>query len=447
MTRSRFPHALALLTGCIVLAAVLSHVLPAGRYDRRDDPVTGRKVAVAGTYHAVEQHPVGFFQMLVALPKGMLDAGSVVFLVFLAGGAVTVVDKTRALRQTVGWLVRKLQRRERWAIPVMSVLFGTLGALDNTQEEIIALVPVLLIFSRRIGLSALTIVAASVGSAIVGASFSPINPFQVGIAQKLAALPLLSGAGFRVFFLVLAMALWTWGTMRMSARTRTEPVADAAAEDQVLDTRRAIVLAAVAVAVVTYIIGVMRWDWGFDEMSALFFAMGVVAGLIGGLGVDGTADAFVEGFASMAYAAMMIGFARAIYVVLDQGQIVDTIVHACVAPLDHLPLAASGLGMIVFHALVHFPVPSVSGQAVLTMPVLIPISDLIGLSRQVTVFAYQVGAGMSDLLSPTNGAMMAVIAAAKVRYDDWLKFVTPLFLGLLALGGVGVIVGIAGGLR
>ncbi len=328
MARLRFPHPLTLLTACIFAGALLSYLVPAGRYDRRQDTATGRQVAVAGSYHRVERAPVGPFGAFVAVPKGLTDAGPVVFLVFLVGGAFTIVDETGALRQAVGWLARRLDRRETLVIPIVSIAFALAGALENMAEEIIA-----------------------AGS---------------------------SGLG-----------------------------------------------------------------WDFDQMSGLFLAMGVAAGLVGGLGVAGTAAAFVTGLSSMAYAAMVVGFARAIFVVLDEGRIIDTIVHGLVGPLQHLPVAASAIGMLAVQAVVHAPVPSVSGQAVLTMPVLVPISDLIGLSRQVTVLAYQCGAGLTELVTPTNGALMAVTAAAGVRYGDWLAFAGRLYAILLGLGAMAVMVAIA----
>jgi uncharacterized ion transporter superfamily protein YfcC len=448
MRRLAFPHPLTLLTCCIVLAALLSHILPAGRYDRADDPATGRKVVVAGTYHTVPAAPVSAFQTLVAIPKGLADAASVIFFVFLIGGAFTVVDHTGALRQAVGALVRRLGGHDLLMIPVVCVFFAAGGALENMQEEIIALVPVLLLLCRRMGFTPLTAVAMSLGSAAVGAAFSPINPFQVGIAQKLAGLPLLSGAGFRVAFLAIALAIWIWGTMRNALKTRVaREEADANEEHHVFDARRITVIAIVIAAFTAFVIGVLRYDWDFDQMAAAFFLMGVLAGLVGGLGVTGTAESFVEGFKSMAFAAILIGFARAVYVVLDQGVIIDTIVHACVTPLSTMPVAVAALGMMAFHTVVHIPVPSVSGQAVLTMPVLVPISDLLHLSRQVTVLAYQFGAGLCELLTPTNGALMAIIVAAKVKYNDWFKFAAPLYLLLIVLGAAAVIVGIATGLQ
>ncbi|MCH8255674.1 MAG: YfcC family protein, partial [Gemmatimonadetes bacterium] len=184
----------------------------------------------------------------------------------------------------------------------------------------------------------------------------------------------------------------------------------------------------------------------FDQMSALFLIMGIVAGLIGGLRVTGTAEAFVKGFRSMAFAALLIGFARAIYVVLDQGVIIDTIVHGLFTPIANLPVALSAIGMMVVHTAVHIPVPSVSGHAVLTMPVLVPLSDLLGMSRQVTVLAYQYGAGLCDLLTPTNGALMAILATGGVRYEQWVKFAVPLYLLVAVVGMVGIVVAVGIGL-
>ena len=446
MSTSRFPHVLTLLTGCILLAAALSYVLPAGRYDRQEDEATGREVVVAGTFHEVEQNPVGPFQMFVAIPLGMADAASVIFLVFLIGGAFTVVDETGALRRSIGWLVRKLDGRELLVIPVIAVIFATGGVLENMQEEIIPLIPVLLILTRRVGFDAVTAVSMSAGAAFVGSAFSPINPFQVGIAQKLAELPLLSGGAFRMIFLAIALGIWIWGTMRHAARTRTEP--DTADFDRAepIGARNGVIMGLVLATFAVLTFGLLRLSWDFDQMSALFLIMGIVAGLIGGLRVTGTAEAFVKGFRSMAFAALLIGFARAIYVVLDQGVIIDTIVHGLFTPIADLPVALSALGMMVVHTAVHIPVPSVSGHAVLTMPVLVPLSDLLGMSRQVTVLAYQYGAGLCDLLTPTNGALMAILATGGVRYEQWVKFAVPLYLLVALVGMVGIVVAVGIGL-
>jgi uncharacterized ion transporter superfamily protein YfcC len=419
--------------------------VPAGQYDRRDDPATGKRIVVAGSFHRVDPHPIGPFDTLLSVPRGMVDAASVIFLVFLVGGAFTVVEETGALRQAVGSLVLAVGNRGDLVIPIVSLAFAAGGALENMAEEIIALVPVLMLITRRLGFDAITAVAISIGAAGIGAAFSPINPFQVQIAQKVAGLPLLSGWAFRTIVMGIALAIWIAWTWRRAIRTRRPPdVEEVSARS--LPLRTWTVLAIVIATFVVFIYGVMRLDWDFDQMSALFFAMGLVAGFAGGLGAGGTAQAFVNGFGSMAYAAMLIGFARAIFIALDQGRIIDTIVSGLVAPLQHLPVAACAIGMMAVQALIHFPVPSVSGQAVLTMPLLVPVSDLIGLSRQVTVLAFQYGAGLTELVTPTNGAVVAVATASGVKFGDWLSFAVPIYLLMLVFAAITIVIAILTGL-
>jgi uncharacterized ion transporter superfamily protein YfcC len=232
---------------------------------------------------------------------------------------------------------------------------------------------------------------------------------------------------------VAAVALWIAATMRYASRARVaQPVAEAATGGP-MGARQAAVLALVAATFAVFVFGVVRLGWDFDQMAAVFLVMGVVAGIVGGLGLEGTATTMVEGFRGMALAALLIGVARAIYVVLEQGRIIDTIVHVLFTPIAGLPLFLSAMGMMASQTAVHVPLPSTTGQAVVTLPVLAPLCDLLGLSRQVMVLAYQYGGGLCELVTPTNGAMMAVLAASGVRYESWLRFAAPLTLGLLGL--------------
>jgi uncharacterized ion transporter superfamily protein YfcC len=448
VTARRFPHPLTLLVACILIAAALTWALPAGEYQRREDPATGRSVVVPGTYAPVEATPVGPFQALVGIPRGMIDAASVIFYVFLVGAGFAVVERTGALTRLVNSLVAALSGRGLLVIPVAGLVFATGGVLVQMQEELIAFVPVLLLLTSRLGFPALTAVAMSLGASAVGASFSFINPFQVGIAQKVAELDPLSGWQFRVAFMMPALAVWIAGTMLHARRTRVEtgPPDTKGAIGPTAGWRHAAVLLTVVASFVAFVIGVLKYHWDFDQLSAVFFLMGVVAGLLGGLRVGGTAEAFAQGLRSMAFAALLIGFARGIYVVLDEGRVVDTVVHGLFTPIADLPVAVSALAMMAAQSLIHIPVPSTSGQAVLTLPLLVPLSDLIGLSRQVTVLAYQYGAGLCELVTPTNGALMAMLAASGVRYEEWLKFAGVLFGVLLVLAALGIGVAVVVGL-
>ncbi|HEX6589854.1 MAG TPA: SLC13 family permease [Longimicrobiales bacterium] len=474
----KFPHPLVLMLGAVAIATALTWMLPAGEFDRTEDPATGREVVVPGSYERVDAEPVGLFDAIVALPRGLIEAADVIFTVFLIGGAFTVIDRTGAFRAAFERLIRALGRRELLVIPIACFVFGAGGALENMQEEFIALIPVLLLLTSRLGFRPIVAVAMSVGAAAIGSSFSPINPFQVGIAQKVSDVPLLSGAGHRTVFLLTALALWSWLTMRFARKTRGEPAhaaagagggarteprsphatgptdaeprsphatapADVEHEHIPLTWRHVVILVLVVAAFAFYVYGVMRLEWGFNELAALIFAIGVVAGVLGRLGAEGTAEAYVAGFRDMAYAAILIGFARAIFVVLNDGRIIDTIVYGLFQPLEGLPQAAAAIGMMGVQTLIHVPVPSVSGQAVLTMPILAPLSDLLGFSRDIAILAYQYGAGLCEILTPTNGALMAVLAAARVRYDEWLRFALPLWAMLFGLGIVSVLVALA----
>ena len=343
-------------------------------------------------------------------------------------------------------LIARLGHRETLVIYASCVVFGTGGVLYNMHEEIVALVPVLLILCHRLGYDNTTAVAMSLGAAAVGSAFSPLNPFAVGLAQKLAGLPLLSGGLYRTIVLLVALAFWMGYTARYATRRQGEKPAVSDASMDRMTRRDRVVLALVAITFAVMVYGILAMGWDFNQMSALFFLMGIVAGLIGGLGVSGTAGAFVEGFKQMAFAAMLIGFARAIFVVLEEGRIVDTIVYGMFTPLESLQAALSAAGMMIVQTVIHFPVSSNSGQAVLTLPILVPLSDLLGISRQVTVMAYQYGGALADIIVPTNGGLMAILVAARVNYNDWLRFIAKAYAVLFGIGMVALLIAMVIGL-
>ncbi len=434
----RLPHPLILLLGAVFVAAGLTWILPAGEYDRREDAATGRQVVVAGTYRPVDPAPVGPFASVVAVPRGFVEAADVIAVVLFVGGAWVVVDRLGTLGRLVAALVGRFRRRGLLAIPVISFFFAAMGALENMQEEIIALVPVLLVLGRGLGVDRVTVVAMSAGAAMIGSAFGPTNPFQAGIAMKLAELPPASGGGIRLAALAAAFALWVAWTMRHASRTRVAPEIAAPGTTRHPIGRDLAIFILVLAPMGLYVYGALAWGWGFNELSAGFFIAGMLAGLIGGLGLAGTSSAYLDGMQSLLSAALLVGIARAITVVLGDGRVIDTILNGLSAPLADAPAGVAALLMIPVHAVVHVFVPSVSGHAVLTMPVLVPLSDLLSISRQVTVLAYQTGAGLTELVTPTNGALMAILLAAGVPFDRWIRFATggvalALLVGIAAM--------------
>lgn len=444
--RFRLPHPVVLLVAGIVLAGVLTWLIPAGAYQRVFDPETGRTIAVAGTYAPVEAVPVGPFGVAVAIPRGFVEGAEVIATILFCGAAFFLLDRVGTLGRLLALLVGRLGGRATLALPALVFFFGGMGALENMQEEIVALVPALLVFGRRLRVDALTVVAASAGAAVVGAAFGPTNPFQAGIALTLAELPLLEGGGLRLAMLVAGLGVWTGWVLR---HARRHPVVGGAAHVQVSEAatwRDGVNLAFVLVPLACYVVGALRWGWGFNELSGAFVAGAVGIGLFNRLGAEGTTTGLLEGAQAMLPAALIVGLARSISLVLGDGQVIDTILHAFAEPLAGVTPAVSALAMVPVQALIHIPVSSVSGQAALTMPIFIPLADLIGLSRQVTVLAYQTGAGLMDMLTPTNGALLAVLLAAGVPFQKWLRFAIGGWLLATAVGVAGILVALATGL-
>jgi uncharacterized ion transporter superfamily protein YfcC len=433
----RLPHPLILLLLCVAIAAALTWILPAGDYARRDDPVTHKSVVVAGTYHAVPSAPVGPFAAVVSIPRGFVEAGEVIAVVLFVGGAWVVIERLGTLGRVVSALVFTFRGRGLIAIPPIALFFTTMGALENMQEEIIPLVPVLLILGRGLGIDAVAVVGMSAGAAMIGSAFGPTNPFQAGIAMKLAQLPPASAFGLRFAMLAAAFVLWVAWTMRYASKRRTEITLSDDTPAARVSARDVLILLLVLSPMAVYVYGSIALGWGFNELSAGFLIGASTAGVLGGLGVAGTTAAYLEGMQALLPAALLIGVARSISLVLSDGHVIDTMLQALAAPLANAPPLVAALAMIPAQALIHVAVPSVSGQAVLTMPVFVPLSDLLGLSRQVTVLAYQMGAGLCELLTPTNGALMAVLLSAGVPLQRWLRFA--------AVGvGITLLVGIAG---
>jgi len=440
----RLPHPLILLVAAVAAAALLTWLLPAGEYQRRDDPVTHRSVVVAGTYHTVARAPVGPFAAAVAIPRGFIEGADVIAVVLFVGGAWVVVEKLGTLARLVSGLVSVFRRRGLIAIPVLSLFFATMGALENMQEEIIPLVPVLLVLGAGLGIDAVSVVGMSAGAAMIGSAFGPTNPFQAGIAMKLAQVPASTGAAARLAMFALAIALWIAWTIRHAMKMRAAGVA-AAADDAATEQaspRDWLVLAIVLTPMAFYIYGSMQLDWGFNQLAAGFFLGGIIAGLVGGFSLERTVLAYLDGMQSLLPAAVLIGVARSISLVLADGHVIDTILQSVATPLAHAPSLTAALLMIPAQAIIHVMVPSVSGQAVLTMPVFVPLGDLVGVSREATVLAYQMGAGLCELVTPTNGALMAVLLAAKVPFSRWVKFAAVGAAVCGAVGVVGVLVGL-----
>jgi uncharacterized ion transporter superfamily protein YfcC len=427
---------MVVLLGGVLLAALLTWILPAGAYERAPDPDTSRELVLPGTYHSLPSAPVGLGGALLAVPRGIVLGAEIIVVILFVGGAFALLERTGALSRLIGTLLGRT-RSPRLVVALVSVLFATLGALENFHEEIIALIPVLVVLSRGLGFGAVTALAMSVGAAVVGSAYGPTNPFAAGSAQAFADVPYLTGAGLRLGVTAVAVAVWTWWTLSQTPRDDVRPTVASPAPEGAT-ARDAVLLALVILPFAPYVWGVLALGWGFNELSALFLVVAYAIGLVAGFGLRGTTTEYLKGMELMLTAALFVGIARAISLVLTDGQVIDTIVYALASPLEAAPPLIATALMVPVHALIQLPVPSNSGHAALTMPIMAPLMDLLGLSRDVAVMAYQVGGPTLDMIVPTNGALLAMLLAAGVPFGRWVRFAVPGVLLVMAVGLVGL---------
>ena len=437
----KIPNAFTLMLGIICLTWAATFIIPKGSYTRITDSDSGKTTVLNGSYEQIDADSLGILDLMLAVPEGLVSRADLVVLIFLLGGCFFIIEKTGALGQGLQWIVDRLKGRDWIALVLVSVIFATGGATIGMQEEFIPLTPILVAFSRSMGYNAFVAIGMSFGAAVIGAAFSPMNPFAVVLAQQEAELPLLSGMEFRLVFLLIALVSYIFFLWRYGKANPVEKHA-MSQSDEKISVRNGLILFLVALTfgVVTY--GLLLMDWGFNEISACFFVLGLTTGLISRMGIGRTTLLYVEGMKEMTYAVVILGLASSIPLMLEEGQILDTVIHAAFTPMEGLPPSMSALGMMGSQALLHFPIMSYSAQALMTMPVLIPLSDLVGVSRQVCVLSYQYGAVTMGMFVPTNGALMAIIAVAGISYDKWIKFVWKPLLLCFVIASIAVLVGV-----
>lgn len=430
-----FPHPLVILLGFVILSALATYLIPSGSFDRISDEVTGRELVVPGSFKTIPDQNPSLGDILLAIPEGVIAGADIMVLILFIGGAFYIVEKTGALQAGIENLIHRFKNSKYVLFYLLGIVFAFGGAAVSMQEEIIPMVPVLVILATKLHYDLRSIIAMTLGASLIGAAFSPINPFVGLLAQNIAEVEPFSGASFRIVGLVLALGVWI--TFHMKKGKLAEPEKDQVNFEPVPLSPRLLLILFIALGgfgLMAY--GIIQWEWSYTEMSALFFVIGITCGILGGMGINGTARTYVSGFGEMIFAGIIVGLARSIYLILEKGAVIDPIIQGLFSPLENLPDSLAVAGLFISQALIHIPVPSTSGQAVLTIPLAAPLTDLLQLPRQIAVLAYQFPAGLMDLITPTNGGMMAILAAAGVSYKDWISYLLKswLFLVLFCLG-------------
>lgn len=445
------PHVYVILLSLIALCSLLSYVIPAGQYDMT--VANGREVVDAATYHTVEATPVTLMQMLSAVPRGMTESAQIIFFIFIVGGAFAILQRTGAIEAGIGKVCQLLKGRTLLLLPVIITLFSLGGAVFGMSEETIPFVPIFVSLCIAMGYDSLTGTAIVFCGAAAGYAGAFMNPFTLQVAQGIASLPILSGMGFRLVmyaaYVLLSSAFIMAYAMRVKRNPERSPMyeADRAREDVIdlnnlrpFGTQEKAVLLVFLAAIVLLVVGVIRWGWYMDEISALFMGMAIVVAVVARMTPNEFAVTFGQGMSEIASGALVIGFARGLLVVLTDGNILHTILNAVAGVLGGLPAVVSAVGMYVFQCLLNFLVPSGSGQAAVSIPIMAPLGDLVGVTRQTACVAFQLGDAISNIFTPTSGFFMAGLALAKIPWTKWAKWILPLIGMQYALGAVFVVI-------
>lgn len=449
----RVPHTYVIIFSIIIMAAILTHLVPSGTYDRYEN-ANGTTVVDPNSFHLVEAPAAGVMDVLNAAPAGMKAAASLIFFVFIVGGTFQIINGTGAVDLLIGKLIRSLKGKEQWIIPIFLFTFSLGGALMGMSNEVLAFVPIGIIVARKAGYDAAIGTSMVTLGAAAGFSAGTMNPFNVGIAQGIAELPIYSGLGLRIVMHITFLAIAGVYMMRYAARVKADPtksivynlekealLEEIAPEEGTVTARHYLVMLTFALGLGWIVWGVVNHGWGTDQMQPVFIAIGIVGGLIGGLNPSRIAKEFVNGAKALAFGALVIGIARGILVVLQNGMILDTIVYNFGNILQKLPPAFAPLGMYLVHIVLNVFIPSGSGQAAATMPLFIPLSDITGVTRQVAVLAFQLGDGITNSINPTSSNMNAYLSISKINYAQWVRYAGPILFSWLAVGGVFVVIG------
>ncbi len=432
------PNTFIIIGGILLLVAIATWILPAGSFDRQE--FENRQVVVPGTYQTLEAQPQGLASVLMAPMRGFVAAADIIAFVLLVGGAFGVLQKTGAIDAGIAALVRKTRGSRKLSmamIPIIMFVFSFFGALFGMSEEVIPFVLVFVPLSLSLGYDSIVGVAMPfVGAGFAGAF---LNPFTVGVAQAIAQLPPGSGFGYRVVcwcvITTTAVAFVMWYAHRIHREPQRSPVYELDVikrQSLHLDSKADLRMTSQHIQVL--VVGVLGYGWYIEEIAGLFLGAGIAAGVAGRMRFAAIVDGLVDGARSLLSTALIIAVARAILVVAERGRIIDTCLNALASLINGLPGFVCAQIMFFVQSLLNFFVPSGSGQAALTMPVMAPLGDLVGVSRQTAVLAYQFGDGFSNLIIPTSAVCMGVLALGGVPWEKWARWILPLQIMFVLLG-------------
>ena len=440
------PHTFVILVAIIIIAAIATYLIPAGEFTRFKDAATGKTLVEAGSYHRIASNPLHPLLIPSAIYTGIVKSASTITFMLIIGGAFEVITSTGALTALCKKLSKTFSKHKYAVIPVFLTLFSIFGFTMGMSSEVMIFVPIGITLALFLGLDKVTGTAMIALGAAVGFTAGILNPFNVGVAQDIAELPLFSGMAYRIVILVILLAATSAYIIIYAKKVAANPeksviygiqedteytfedVSDSISKSQIA----VLVIMAAGFGILIY--GLSKKGWYFEEMSGLFIFMGIACGLVSGYGPSRIAKEFGNGAKGIVVGCLIIGIARTVEVILSDAKILDTIVYGIVNIVNVMPGSIKAVGMFICQSLINCVIVSGTGQAAVTMPLMVPVSDLVGISRQTAVLAFQLGDGFSNSVLPMSSSLMGYLAVSKIPYSKWLKFMMPLFLIWTALG-------------
>jgi uncharacterized ion transporter superfamily protein YfcC len=447
------PHPVVMLFGMLFLAALMSYIIPAGKFDRIN--VDGKDRVVAGSYKVIQSDPLSLMDVFLAIPGGFKTAIDIIFIILASGIMFGFMERSGAVENAVGTLVKHLGLRRRFVVVwIMTFVFGGLGIFVGYENNI-AMVPVACVLSLAIGGDLMLAAGISVAAITVGFGLSPINFYTIGTGHKIAELPIFSGWLLRSILCFSALSFLAFYNIRYFKSIISNPLNGLSAG---IDTSgfalthdieaykmrsidKLVILSFIAsLGIIVY--GVFVYNWHINHTSAVFCMLAIWIAIITRCSQADFGATVLQSVGHVAPGAFMVGLATSIKVALDMGNITDTIAHHLSSSLIGLPLTVSAVGMTFAQTFLNFIIPSGSGQALASLPVMIPVGEVIGLTRQTTVLAFQVGDGVSNLINPSLGGIVAMLAMCRIPFDRWLRFIFPLFWAILLISIIFVIISV-----
>ena len=448
-----FPNTYVIIIMMMIVAVLLTWIIPSGEFERVKDEVSKQSIIIPGTFKYIENNPISLFKIPVYIMKGLVKASDIVFLVIIVGGAFNIIIETGMFQSFAGRLTKVFSNKEVLIIPAFSTIFA-LACTTMGVNTFIGFAPIAVIIARSIGYDAIVGVSMVALGGAIGFSTGTFNPFTTGVAQSLAGLPIFSGLGYRficlVVFLIVTNIYIIWYAKKVKANPESSVVYEMEQENKKVEVsekqhdkiegKHYLVLLIIIACFVLLVYGSQNWKWKLQENAAMFIWMGVLSGFAYGFGPSKIAEEFTKGARKLVYGALMIGMANGISLILADGKILDTTVQYLGGLLVALPSYLQAAGMFLMQLLINGLITSGSGQAAATMPIMLPVADIIGMTKQTAVLAFNFGDGLSNYILPTSSALMGFIAMVGISYSNWMKFMWRLFLIWIVVGAVLVII-------